>query len=302
MILTCASCATRYYADDALIGPNGRSVRCASCGHTWFAEPQLVLHDASAPAASGRRPPLTREQVERMRRQAPAEAVSAASSAARYRQMQAERIRRDRRRAAVVAWGATGAAMAATAAGAVALRDDVAGMWPESASAFTALGLDVNLYGLEIYDLTVTREFDGPTPVLLVSGEVRNIGRDDKSAPPIRLTLRDQEGHAVFDIVHTIPPATIAAGGATPFAVRLANPPMDAVDLEASFLAPGQTAPEPVDHETPLELGHDNLAPAGSDDGHAPEAAPTGAHDPHAADGPHALNLRERYEEYDTVG
>lgn len=69
-------------------------------------------------------------------------------------------MRRERVRASLVTWGATGAAIAATAAGVVAVRQDVAELWPNSASAFTALGLDVNVYGLEIMDLQVARDFD----------------------------------------------------------------------------------------------------------------------------------------------
>jgi len=36
MILNCSKCATRYLIADASIGPAGRSVRCANCGHSWF--------------------------------------------------------------------------------------------------------------------------------------------------------------------------------------------------------------------------------------------------------------------------
>jgi len=258
MILTCPACATRYYADDGLIGPNGRSVRCAACGNTWFAEAQLVLDASVVP---GPRPALTRDQVERMRR-GPAASSPPSSAAARFRQQQAERMRRERVRASLVTWGATGAAIAATAAGVVAVRQDVAELWPNSASAFTALGLDVNVYGLEIMDLQVARDFDGATPIVVVSGEVRNIGGDDKEAPPLRLTLRDEHGQPIFEIVQALPAGVIAPGGATPFSVRLENPPLNAVDLEASFAAPGEAvAPAPLAppaDESPMDLSPEN--------------------------------------------
>ena len=239
MILTCTSCSTRYYADDAAIGPSGRTVRCAACGFSWFAEPQLELR--TSPEAGGgllsaapTGEPLTRERVERLRKAAE-QPGPAPSAAAKFRALQAEKMRKERMRAAVVVWGATGAALAASATGMVAFRQDVAEVWPRSASAFAALGLDVNVYGLEFYDLAVERAFDGPTPILLVSGEVRNIGRDAKMAPPVRLSLRDTSSNEIFELVNVVSETPIPAGEAVPFQIRVENPPSEAVDLEATF-------------------------------------------------------------------
>ena len=260
MILTCTSCSTRYYADDASIGV-GRTVRCAACGNSWFAEPQLELNQTANDAMiehSMRSEPLTRERVERLRRAAE-QPGPAPSAAAKFRAQQAERMRRERTRAAIAAWGATGAALAASAAGMVVFRQDVAELWPRSASAFAALGLDVNVYGLEFYDLSVERAFDGPTPVLVVSGEVRNIGRDDKSLPPVRLSLRDAHSQEVYATVHSVTDHKLAAGQSTPFQIRVENPPADAVDLEATFASFGQAnqttaSNETAAHHEPLEL------------------------------------------------
>ena len=113
-------------------------------------------------------------------------------------------------------------------------------MWPRSASAFAALGLDVNVYGLEFYDLAVERDYSGATPVLVVSGEVRNIGRDDKLVPPVRVSLRDTNSHEILDLVNAITDQPIAAGAAVPFQIRVENPPAEAVDLEATFASFGE--------------------------------------------------------------
>ena len=46
MILKCPECTTRFLVNEALLGPHGRKVKCASCKHVWFQEPER--HDGDA--------------------------------------------------------------------------------------------------------------------------------------------------------------------------------------------------------------------------------------------------------------
>ena len=59
MILECSECRTRYLVPDSAIGADGRTVRCASCKHSWFQEPQIL--DLSTRAAEPQPRPLARE-------------------------------------------------------------------------------------------------------------------------------------------------------------------------------------------------------------------------------------------------
>ena len=36
MLLTCSSCNSRYLLNSAELKPNGKTVKCAMCGHEWF--------------------------------------------------------------------------------------------------------------------------------------------------------------------------------------------------------------------------------------------------------------------------
>ncbi|MBV9511312.1 MAG: zinc-ribbon domain-containing protein, partial [Caulobacteraceae bacterium] len=145
MILTCPECATRYFVDDDRVGPNGRQVRCASCGHRWTAtrdEEPLVLEEApaevEAPAPAEPEPPPAPHEL-------PAEELPKA-----FRQR--EQTRRKERQAAAsgMIWAALGGALAVLVAAVILLRQDIAQVWPRAAGAYALAGLPVNLVGLTI--------------------------------------------------------------------------------------------------------------------------------------------------------
>jgi len=59
MIISCPACGTRYVVPETAIGPEGRTVRCAKCKHSWFQEPEPLELGAEdeRPVTSAATPP-----------------------------------------------------------------------------------------------------------------------------------------------------------------------------------------------------------------------------------------------------
>jgi predicted Zn finger-like uncharacterized protein len=57
VIVSCPACATRFSLDASLLGPGGRNVRCAKCGHRWHQEPPAPVEGPPPPAPEPELPP-----------------------------------------------------------------------------------------------------------------------------------------------------------------------------------------------------------------------------------------------------
>src|SRR6185437_10158105 len=57
MILTCPSCGTRYSVDGAKFPSQGRTVRCAKCGHSWHQAPEAAPEPEAVQDTSSATPP-----------------------------------------------------------------------------------------------------------------------------------------------------------------------------------------------------------------------------------------------------
>jgi len=211
MILTCPSCETQYFADDSTIGDSGRSVKCAACAHTWH-----VHADGVFPSK-------------------PAEAVAGGAHEA-YRLRLRERRQRQSNMAAIMAWLVTAIVFVGLVVSGVLFRNQVVSVWPESAKAYKLVGLDVNRFGLDFADIDAKRTFEGTMPILVITGTVRNTSDGTQPGSHVRIGLRDERGAEVADLVAPLDVNALAPGQMAQFETRLENPPVDAFDLELSFV------------------------------------------------------------------
>ncbi|MEM7766020.1 MAG: MJ0042-type zinc finger domain-containing protein [Pseudomonadota bacterium] len=226
MIITCDVCHTTYHADASTIGEEGRQVKCASCGHTWF---------VNADGRAGQ----------------PRPAVTSAHTS--YLRTVHERQVKRSRFAAVGAWAAVFAVAMTLLAGAVINRDSVVQQWPRLASAYTFIGLPVNQFGVEFENVERRRDLVGTVPVLTVAADVRNPGERARQAPRVRIGLLDTHGQRIAEFEADVAPAVIEPGDAGRFEAVMENPPADSYTLDLRFM-------HPTGRETSAETGSAALA------------------------------------------
>lgn len=269
MILVCPSCDTRYFADDASIGKEGRRVRCATCGHAWHAK---LPDEEGETVAAAEETGLTREQVERLRQTAQANAKARAGPHAEFRAREHAKRKRNRGRAVGIAWGIGAGVFAIAVAAAILFRNEVAEAFPKVASIYRLVGLDVNRFGLTLENVNAKRSFDGTTPVLTVTGAVVNTSEERVATPQLRVTLKDEGGKEVQTWTDSFKVASLGPGERSDFTSRFEAPPVETYRLTVSFARDDGGA----GGETNIEATKDAAAKTAPGDA-AHGAAPTGA-------------------------
>jgi predicted Zn finger-like uncharacterized protein len=230
MILTCPSCSTRYFAEEAGDRPEGRMVRCAACQHTWRARPSdlpaaadgaeeddadlAVALDADDPVGEIEPPPPSEPK--------PAERPLAPGAL--------------NTRAALVGWAVGGTVVLALVALAVVFRVEIVGLWPRMASAYAAAGFEVTAEGLVFENVAASPGYTDGEPTLTITAAVRNTTGRLRAVPPVHIGLYDQDGSEVFAWAVSLGVEELEPRQAARFTAMLAQPPADAQDLELKFL------------------------------------------------------------------
>jgi predicted Zn finger-like uncharacterized protein len=226
MILTCPSCSTRYTVDEAQFPPAGRMVRCAKCSHSWHQtgpEPESQPAPELEPAPA--LPP--QEPVEDPDSFAAGSATRAYAPAAQV--PEAPRGQGLQMAAVAAGWIGLIAVVLLIGFSAVRYRQDIAAIWPQSASVYSGIGLKVNAGGIDFRNVAYKRESEDGQPVLVVTGEIVNLASRELPIPQtVRVTLQDADKRELYHWPFKPGAATLKAGGVLAFRTRLSSPPVAA--------------------------------------------------------------------------
>lgn len=233
MILECPECSTRYLVPDSAIGPEGRTVRCAKCRHSWFqdavpfdlAEP-VAVPDADVVATAGDPAPAAAPPVVEAPVAAPAYDAFAHQPPFRARRSPA------RRNTAL-----------AVLAGLLLLALVGVILWLGKPGLGARLGLPIGSAEspLRIKDNPIERrQLENGSELFAVSGRVTNPSAERQRVPDIRAELRDARCRLVFSWTITPQVRSVAAGGAIDFNSAKLDVPSSSKRLELSFAGQGE--------------------------------------------------------------
>lgn len=229
MIVTCPACATRYQVDPSTIGPQGRTVRCSKCGHSWTQTPpddmprDVALDQATEP------PPVP---------QAP-EAMPDRDFAAVPRRVPRGRpqVRAARGGFARAMWALLIVVIGGTVGAAVVWRDAVMHTWPAAAPLYDRIGLGAEPPGTGLGLSNVSWkpvERDG-VRVFTVQGQVANLSTVVRKVPPMLGILYDKDNRELQRWTFAAPEARLLPGEHVAFKTELKNPPAGSSRLEIRF-------------------------------------------------------------------
>lgn len=120
-------------------------------------------------------------------------------------------------------------------AGGLFARETVVRLLPDLAALYSAVGLEVNLRGLEFREVRTFREREGGSAVLVVEGEIVSVSATERPVPTIRFALRSTAGREVYAWTMSPGKSVLASGESLSFRSRLPAPPEAAADVLVRF-------------------------------------------------------------------
>lgn len=127
------------------------------------------------------------------------------------------------------------------AAASIAFRREIVKVVPQTAFLFRAVGMPVNLRGLEVRNLISRVVIDGDVPLLVIDGEIVNVTDRPVPVPRLRLVVTGPQGREIYGWTAQVDRQSLAPRETLQFRRRLASPPAEGQSVLVRFLTPADT-------------------------------------------------------------
>ena len=121
-------------------------------------------------------------------------------------------------------------------AGALLKPNAVVAMLPGFAKVYAAIGMPVNLRGIDLDHVSARFEEAAGGRFLVVEGVLRSVSRGTLDVPRLRMTLLDDNGRSVYSWTASAGVKALAPREAAPFRARLAAPPLESRQVTVDFV------------------------------------------------------------------
>ena len=235
MILSCPACSTRYLIDPALLGPDGRVVRCAKCAHQWVGKPQSepVAAPEDDVVAFTRKPraPAPEPAPNYGPEPEPEPEPEAVPTRGKLPALAKPHAGHGR----TIVWSLL-VLLIGVFAGGIFARDSVMEIWPSTARLYERLGLSQPSYEsvLSVRNAKSSYQAEDGKQVLVVQGEVLNISTTLQTVPKLRASLREN-GRDVQTEIFQAAQSRLLPGEVASFVTRFKEPSPSATELTITF-------------------------------------------------------------------
>ncbi len=267
MIITCPNCQARYQVASQTIGNTGRKVQCANCQTNWKAKPEPVpdTPDTMFGAEEERALDAEFEREERSTGQskAPGENEANGSEIAHRdglkkdsgqagANLDEEKLARQKRNLArrqsilnrslpkarlrrIVRMVLTIALMTIVLGGYM-FRENIVRSFPSMAGLYGAIGIKVNVVGLEFRDVRTLRALRNGAEIMEITASITNVSPDQVVVPPVLVSLLNKAGKSIYEWSTAPQVVGMQAGEWIEFKTQLTSPPPEAVSVRLSFV------------------------------------------------------------------